>query len=314
MRKPKAFFLPSILSRRRRLIEPGRVFQLLWVLLFSVISSDASPANSAEGEGDARPLVHWYSFNYPPAFIMDGPFKAQGYQDQILDYFEERLVDFRIRRHETALARVIANVRYGEAACASALAKTEDRARFMVFSEPILTSLPLRLVVNSTRSDELKQLVNEHGRIGLPQLAALEGLSGAAVKDRSYGPHIDPWMHVAREKGDLHVAARSELAFLMLARGRVDYTFGYPDEVGYFMRLHEGKDMMDTLTTLPLEEETILVESYIGCSVDPVGQQVINAVNQIMQDKQHDNALLVQPYLQWIDAAAQHDLQTALQK
>ncbi|WP_262691967.1 transporter substrate-binding domain-containing protein [Kordiimonas aestuarii] len=253
--------------------------------------------------------INWYTHSFPPAFIGSGPFEGQGYQDEILSYFENRLTGFTIKRHQTALARVIASVRYGTAACAGALGRTPERERFMIFSRPILTSLPIRLVVGESDMARIDPYLDERGQISLATLARIDGMQGSAVKDRTYGAVLDPFVRRARERGLLHTAARPELAFLMLARGRVSYTFAYPDEVGYFMRLHAGKDQMNSLVTLPIAEEAGLVTSYIGCSNDSAGRAVIKAVDDILTAHGYEKTPPWQvPYLRWIDAAARSDL------
>jgi uncharacterized protein (TIGR02285 family) len=256
-------------------------------------------------------VVQWHLFSFPPAFIASGPDAGHGYQDQILDYFERHLPGIRIERRHSVLARALANIEHGGAACTGALARTPEREKYMVFSEPVLVSLPLRLVVNEHRADEVRKMMDAAGGTYLSDLDMLAKLNGGAVQGRAYGPMIDAWIAGAKIRRGIHMTARPELAFLMLARGRIDYTFAYPDEVGYFMRRHKGKDMMDTLVTLPLAGVEQAVASHFACSKDAAGRAVIDAINGVIARERAatgDQAPWQQPYLDWIDANAQADI------
>ena len=255
--------------------------------------------------------VQWHLFNFPPAFIESGPFAGQGYQDQILDFFEHKLDGFQIERRHSVLARALANIEHGGAACTSALARTPEREAYMVFSNPILLSLPLRLVVNEHRAKEIQAQLDDAGRAHLADLGTLSRLKGVAVLSRTYGAAIDGWIADAKAKGGMHIAARPELAFLMLARGRIDYTFAYPDEVGYFKRRHKGKDMMDSLVSLPLADADAAPASHFACSNDKTGRAVIDAINHILTTERPAIGRLApwqRPYFNWIDERAQADM------
>ena len=255
--------------------------------------------------------VQWHLFSFPPSFIESGPYAGQGYQDRILDYFEQRLHGVHIERRHSVLARALANIEHGGAACTGALARTPEREKYMVFSKPVLFSLPLRLVVNAHQAEQVRKTLDKDGVAHLADLGMLATLNGAAVKGRTYGAAVDEWLQDVRASSRIHTTARPELAFLMLARGRIDYTFAYPDEVGYFMRLHKGKDMMDTLVTIPLADADRQPASHFACSNDAAGRAVIDAINRIIVEEagpQSDAAPWQQPYLDWIDDGSRADM------
>ncbi|WP_020398131.1 transporter substrate-binding domain-containing protein [Kordiimonas gwangyangensis] len=301
-------------SETRRI---GWIFLLL-LLAFGTLGVPQAIADQRpvkEGKvGAASPAdlrVQWHLFSFPPAFIESGPLAGQGYQDQILDFFEHKLDGFQIERRHSVLARALANIEHGGAACTSALARTPEREAYMVFSNPILLSLPLRLVVNEHRAAEIQGQLDEAGQAHLSDLATLSHLKGVTVMSRAYGVAIDGWIEDAKAKGGMHTAARPELAFLMLARGRIDYTFAYPDEVGYFMRRHKGKDMMDSLVSIPLADADAAPASHFACSNDATGRAVIEAINHILTTEKPAIGGLApwqRPYFNWIDERAQADM------
>jgi len=298
--------------RGRRFWGPAVVCSLMGLALFSrsLLAQDDG-AHSTFPAAEPQQTVQWHLFSFPPAFIASGPDAGHGYQDRILDYFEKRLPNFRIERRHSVLARALANIEHGGAACTGALARTPERERYMVFSEPVLHSLPLRLVVNEHRAEDVRKMLDRAGAAHLSDLGMLAELNGGAVQGRAYGPLIDSWIAGAKTSGGIHLTARPELAFFMLARGRIDYTFAYPDEVGYFMRRHKGKDMMDTLVTFPLAGVEQAVASHFACSNDQTGRAVIDTINGIIaaeRGRPGGQAPWQKPYLDWIDANARADM------
>ncbi len=66
---------------------------------------------------DDKPLLTWYITNWPPAFILDGPRKGQGYADQIIDILEHELPDYQHKRTFLPYPRLLKYIERGEEGC-----------------------------------------------------------------------------------------------------------------------------------------------------------------------------------------------------
>ncbi|TNE63240.1 MAG: transporter substrate-binding domain-containing protein [Alphaproteobacteria bacterium] len=256
--------------------------------------------------------IQWYVMDYPPAYIVTGPQAGTGYQDRILDYFAAQLPELRIERRPVALARLLSNVAHGPAACAGALGKTEERERSMVFSRPIIYSLPMRLVVNATDAARVEKLLDAKGQVP-PEVIDPAGFKTAGlVQGRTYGSLLDSFLVGEREKGNISNAARAELVFRMLARGRVDYSFGYPDEAGYYARAELTAGDAAAFKTFPIAGLPVAMPSYYACTDDAAGRRMIEAINGVI-----DRFGAVPPwtafYLDWIDGNARRDIEAVMQ-
>ncbi|MCJ9428445.1 transporter substrate-binding domain-containing protein [Kordiimonas marina] len=261
---------------------------------------------------DKAPVaVQWYVMDYPPSYIVSGPEKGTGYQDKILDYFASKMPGFRIERHPAAIARLLSNLSNGVGVCSGSLGRTAEREKHMVFSDPILYSLPTRLVVTAAAAPKVRALLDANGKIQPEKLAKAGFVRAGVVKGRTYGPVVDAFL--ARHKDEVSSTGRTELVFRMLARGRVDYSFSYPDEAGYYARIHMAADDDSSFTTFPIAGLPDVMASYFACSKDAVGRKVIGAVNKVISE--HRSRTVTTPwthyYLSWIDKNARHDIELA---
>jgi len=291
---------------KRRLIMPrAKIFQAIASLAVLIVGGPL------RADDHAAIPVQWYLMDLPPSFIVSGPDKGTGYQDKTLDYFASKMPGFQIERHTAAIARLLSNLSTGVGVCSGSLGRTADREKHMIFSEPVLYSLPMRLVVPTAVAPKVQALLDAEGKIEPEKLAKAGFVHAGMVKGRTYGPVVDAFL--SRHEDEVSSTGRTELVFRMLARGRVDYSFAYPDEAGYYARIHMAADDDSSFTTFPIAGLPDVVSSYFACSNDAVGQKVIKAVNKIIRE--HRSPTVPTPwtqyYLSWIDKNARHDIELA---
>lgn len=265
----------------------------------------------AHDSGSKSIDISWYLFDYPPSYITSGPYKEQGYQDLILADLEQSLPSMRIHRVATSVALVMANLEHEKGACAGALAKTPERMAHMVFSDPILVSMPIRLVVREDMMPTLLPFLDDKGQVMLPALTKAEGLRAGIVQGRVYGHALDDALAEEARSGNAVRAGQGHLVFRMLARGRIGYTFGYPDEVGFYVRMLEREGVEAKLATLPVVGYSANSHSHIGCTKDAAGEAFIAAVNHILAE-QETHARWQSYYLDWVDPSARSDIAAAI--
>ncbi len=247
--------------------------------------------------------ITWYLFDYPPSYITKGPYEGQGYQDQILADIERSLPSFQIHRTATSVARVMANMEHAKGACAGALAKTPERMTHMVFSDPILVSMPIGLVIREDTKQTLAPFLDDKGQVMLPALVKAKGLSAGIVKGRVYGRALDNALAEEARSGNAVRAGQGHLVFRMLARGRIGYTFGYPDEVGFYVRMLEREGVEAKFAMLPVAGHSSNSHSHIGCTKDAAGKAFIAAANRVIAE-QNTHARWQSYYLDWVDPSA----------
>ncbi len=275
-----------------------------WKKLAMVLPAFFTAAAFADSDTSEPVDISWYLFDYPPSYITEGPYEGQGYQDQILADIERSAPSIRIHRIATSMARVISNMEHEKGACAGALAKTPERMTYMVFSDPILVSMPLRLVIRKDMMATFSPFLDDKGQVMLSALLNTEaGLKGGVVKGRAYGQQLDVAMDKEARLGNVVRAGQGHLVLRMLARGRIGYTFGYPDEIGFYARMLESEGVEAKFAMLPVAGHSTNSHSHIGCTKDAAGKAFITAVNRVIAEPK-THARWQSYYLNWVDPSA----------
>lgn len=275
-----------------------------WLQTLAMLLAALSPSAAVADDHGAETFdISWYLFDYPPSYITNGPYMGQGYQDRILADLEQSVPSVRIHRVATSVARVMANMEHAEGACAGALAKTPERMAHMVFSDPILVSMPIGLVIREDMKQVLAPYLDDNGQVMLPALVKAGGFSAGIVQGRVYGRALDDALAQEARSGNAVRAGQGHLVFRMLARGRIGYTFGYPDEVGFYVRMLEREGVEARFSMLPVAGHTANSHSHIGCTKDAAGEAFIAAANRVIAE-QNTLARWQSYYLDWVDPAA----------
>jgi uncharacterized protein (TIGR02285 family) len=241
----------------------------LWALLFAKVSSSQED-------------IVWYRPDFPPANFVDGLMEGLGYNDQTQKFLAQYLTQY---QHNNAIAsykRVLHNIRYSKG-CVIGLYKNQEREKYLVYSMASLVVFPNGLVVKEKDYQKFSPYIDQSSFISLDKLIKDKTLKVGVADGRSYGEGID--LLVKKHRSDGHLLNRSgqnvfTSLLYMLDRSRIDYMFGFPEELEYSTSLGI---LQNKMRFIPIKEMPEFEETYIACSKNIWGQQVITDINQILK-------------------------------
>jgi len=228
---------------------------------------------------DDKPLLTWYITNWPPAFILDGPRKGQGYADQIINILEDELPGYRHKRTFLPYPRLLKYIERGEEGCYPTNVY-EEEANYGVTSVPLVLVSGHNIYIHKDNKGRFPSL-QEASLVSLlnnPKLTL--GVRG----DLEFGPILAPILKA--HKNDDHLFTRSGQDLVdglvkMLHRKRIDYFIEY-NFVMEFAVNKIGADMNDFIEIPMIENKKEFIRGTVECPNTPWGRDVVSKINKIL--------------------------------
>jgi uncharacterized protein (TIGR02285 family) len=261
-------------------------------------------------QADSRQTIYWYLPDAPPAHIIDGPIRGRGFGDLTLQYFIQRMQQFNHKIVPSSLARFFQDTQTRTGVCNPTLLATGTRNGSLVFSNPVLWSVPNRLVIKERDIEQFLPYF-ENNSLAIEALLDNPKLKAAVVSGRAYTDDaLNRFLQHAPEDSHLMQVREPRMVFSLLVNDRVDYTFAYPLELDFQVAEYTDKG---NLTMLPLHSPETLVPVHFACSVDESGKAVIAQVNTIIADSGNPPNY-VKYYLSWLDQTTRNTVYKHLMK
>lgn len=270
---------------------------LLLGLTLSLGCIDA--ANAAE-----RPVIRWMLTNAAPKVIPDGSLKGTGYAEQQAAYLARRLPQFDHRFEIVSAARLWHEMQAGKGICSIDIAELPERENWALFSRTATSAPGYSLLVLRDRVGEFAPFRGTDGAIDLDQLAAGSQLTGLYAAGRHYTAQINAFIDSPARKTSLLSTSASTNIFEMIASRRGDFSFGTMAEMNYFNALNAAiaspSKRRPPLALLTIKGTGEPVHGHIACSREPVGRQMIEALDRLLGDPANWNDFLA-PQRHWAD-------------
>ena len=241
---------------------------------------------AAHAEGGET--IRWMLTGVPPKFVVDGPFRGQGYGEQQVAFLSQRLPQFEHKVELVTPARLWHEMQAERGICSIDIAYLPERDAWAVFSRR-LTSIPTyRLLVMKEREPEFAEFLDAQGQVDLDRLGASERFTGIYVTGRHYMTEINAFIESPTRKMRIDSMSASTKIFEMVAGRRGDFSFANVTEMNYFNALNAaappGAKALPVLTTLPIKSSSAQVHGHIACSRDPLGRQMMQAIDKLLDD------------------------------
>lgn len=214
--------------------------------------------------------IQWRVTNWPPMYILEGPYKGQGVVDKMLDVFEEELSEYKHNRIKMNTTRAWNQIKAGEKVCHPS---TFPRP-YGVLSNVSFLIPPHRIVM---RTDKVGGL-NGQTEISLDQLIADKRFK-LGVSYGRYGSTLNPIVDKHKGEKMIYKTAKYQSIWKMLFLGRIDYTIEYPFIINYLKK--DGQESAE-ITYIKIQEAPTPFKVYIGCPENEWGRKVIDKINSIL--------------------------------
>lgn len=268
-------------------MEPPKykILALLFLCLSSIYSQE---------------VIKWNTFNFPPAYIIDGDQAGRGYLDKSLNFVINQLDSYTHKFQTTNVKRLIKHLINYDNVATNGLLKTQEREEFVHHSIISQVLYPNYLIIKTKDLYQIESLINSQGKISLDLLLTNTNFRLGVVPERSYGEIIDSIL--AKHKDSKNIYTMSLLSdahgvFKTLSLGRIDYAIEYPQVANYKIKI---KVIKDEITMIPIEGLPDTVNIYFSFPKNEWGSKLRNEVNNILLQYRHTDEYL-SFYTSWLE-------------
>ncbi|MDF2176832.1 TIGR02285 family protein [Aliiglaciecola sp. CAU 1673] len=245
--------------------------------------------------------ILWLRPDFPPATFVRGPLKDQGYNDLSRQFIVKRLPHYKHLLVEAGYERIVLFMREHNA-CMVGLYKSPEREVDLVYSVPRMLVLSNGLIVRTRDLEHFSPYMKDDS-IDLFALSRDPALIGGAADGRLYKGSIDQVIKQHRSDPNMLMRSGQDVfkgLLKMLDKGRIDYTFGFPVELTF--QQHSG-ELQQSMTYLAVEGMPPAIPSYVACSRNNWGQEVIQQIDQILLANRSSDEFLGF-YQSWLDESS----------
>jgi uncharacterized protein (TIGR02285 family) len=239
------------------------------------------PAHAADEQ------IFWFRRHSPPAIFLNGEEQGQGFVDKTLDFFIDRMPEFKHVRAQANIPRFMKLATQRDPVCMPGLVKSAERQLFLTYSMPIFFLNKEGIVSTDNGMQAMHASASQQN--------VQHTVRAVRITGRSYHPATNAIFAQLHTAGHISVLASQLDAFKMLFAGRLDLVPAYPVEWYYYQK------KLQTAVNLrfqPVQNKGYTL-AYFACSNGPKGQKVIQKVNDIIMAQSIQPAY-VRYYLKWL--------------
>lgn len=240
--------------------------------------------------------VVWHVSHFPPANILNGAYKGEGFADKTRRYFQKRIADFGHEDEVFGFKESFAAAAERKFFCRADLLKTSDREKVMVFSKPIYFLSSRRLVVKREAFGKLTAFLSKKGELDFERFISSDGVRLSYVPGRAYFIEEPESFTRYKQKNQTLAFKMSKHSFDAFHAGVADYVIAYPFEYAYYART-TGNDK--PYRSVRIAGFKPFATGYIACSKSALGDKVIARVNAIV-DEQKGAFPWLEYYRDWV--------------
>jgi uncharacterized protein (TIGR02285 family) len=230
-------------------------------------------------------LITWAVGHNPPRIMIDDKGLLQG-QGGIQQHILQAGLSHYSHAHEvSSFKRFTEDAEKGRHICSSFLFKTAEREKVMTFSIPWHIDLPPRIIMRK----DIHEQIGAPKTLSLRTLLEAKEISGAVQKSRSFST-LDEVIEAIPDNNLEQLEIPIPRFMDMLNAGRIDFTIAYSHLVN-FIEKNNGLPE-EKLVHVPIEEGFEYAFTYVGCPKNAWGQQVIEAINPVIEAERQKSSYL----------------------
>lgn len=222
--------------------------------------------------------ITWKIVDWPPIYILEGPFAGQGAGDALLRFYAAQMPDYRHKTSKMSISRFYQEAKSGTRVC--------NVVGFPI--EGVQASLPNSIVIAHhviIRKDKA-HLLAATDQISLKSLLGDRRLTAGLTFGR-YGKLLNPIIDRHKESAKIYDIPEYHNIVKMLFAGRIDYTIEYPPVIHYFEKLNNRTNVVLKIPITEVVAHKPYLMAHVVCPQTPWGDRVIARVNQIILEERN---------------------------
>lgn len=280
----------------RRLLST--TLPLLFLACSNATVADNRPIRAATNE---QPLIVWARTDFAPVFILKGKYRNQGIGDEAIKLFKRKLKHYRHISADMSLKRALHLAKEGQMICHVSLVNSQERQKFMDFSQPLMRLYANGLVTTKGSLHKFGLSANNINPVDLNDLTK-KPVSISIHDARAYSPYIDPIIKKNRSKPDsiFHIKTGQkdqERLIHMVESRRLDAIIGRPEEAQFSKLEH---NINEDLYFVPLEGQPATSMGHVGCAKGDWNKALITKINMMIQKDEELKTTIYNAYQKWL--------------
>lgn len=224
----------------------------------------------------------WYLTDWPPAFILEGPNKGNGYAEHIIDILEREMPNVEHERVVLPYPRILKYIEEGKEGCYPTNVYNKATP-YGLSSAPHVLVAGHNIYIHKDNKAKFDTEISRDGSLSLNAVLKNPALKLGVRGDLEFGPTLSPILREHKGKPNLVLQSGLSLAdrlVQMLHRKRIDYFIEY-NFVMRFVTDKLGAPMEDFIEIPITENRTEYIRGAVECPDDVWGQAIIAQVNGI---------------------------------
>ncbi len=250
----------------------------------------------------AKDTITWFTRDWPPAYIAQGPLQNQGTFDLLTQALIRQLPQFQHQLQMTSLSAREQKMQQDTPYCFFGALKTPEREQYLYYSDVAFLTHSVKLFMLAQHP--LVERLPKTGAINLVELLQQPDFIGISEKKRTYPAAINQLIQNNRLRL-VDVTEGSTNILQILGQQRADYLIEYQDRIEY---LRQQSTQTFDLIQRNIQGETALEPVYVACRKTPDAVAKIAAINQALATLR-PTADYQQAMLRWSSATTKRQLQ-----
>lgn len=249
-------------------LEMNGVIKLSLISIILIFLSAKNVSANANSNG----IIIWRNVDWPPLYILNGPYIGTGLVDRMLDLLEQQMPEYQHQKQLMSSNRVWLEISKGSKVChPSAFPRPNAAISQVAFYIP-----PYQLIMNKQIAinkgfqhvESLEKLLASNTVTGALSFNTCDKKLSAIVKD-----HVN--------SKSINLVSEYSARWRVLFGSRVNYIIEYPFTINFVKTLVHNQPL-PPLVYIGIEESLAPYPVYIACPDNTWGHQVITKVNAIL--------------------------------
>jgi len=230
----------------------------------------------------ANEQINWLVWDLSPEFIKEGKYQNQGFADNILEYFQRNLPQYKHRKVWVNTRRWGVENKKQQSCTPHVWGHFENQ----LYSKPYTFTEPYGIVVHKNKQHlfgipgstlSLVELLNNNKLVlALMPLYPVDGKGSRYPQLVSY---LTPFKD---NKNLLFIGSGvNEVNLKLLSSNKADYALSFSSNVSSQIRINQ---LSDEFVFYPLKENQLYKKIHVSCAVSSQGEKVIKDINNLINE------------------------------
>ena len=232
----------------------------------------------------AKPVINWYTQEFPPFYISSGEYADRGSGDNIKNYLIKYMDDFEHKKSVVDLKRLQELAKTDPNFATYILFKTPERESFLLFSDPYAIRFLSGLVILKENLPKFSKYINSEGKIDFEKVVLDQNIKLSFASKRFYSKSVNDVLIKYSSQKNLEEIFSQNATLVNIEKlvyKRADCIIEYPSVVNYELSTN---NLSANCIFIPIRGVKEFEYVYLAFPKSSFGTEMILRVNKEMMN------------------------------